>query len=94
MSRDDSNGRSSSLSGYDSDSEESELDASDVLAYAKEPEYIEDEIMQMASAEQVGVNADEAAAATADTDPAACLSLIFLTHPSWVVCCFAASNCS
>ena len=29
---------------------------------AKEPEYTEDEIMQMASAEQVGVNADETAA--------------------------------
>ena len=40
---------------------------------AKEPEYTEDEIMQMASAEQVGVNADETAAAAADTDPAACL---------------------
>ena len=22
------------------------------------------------------------------------LSLIFMTHPSWVVCCFVASNCS
>eukprot|EP00117_Sycon_ciliatum_P032463 scpid105983/ scgid4351/ len=66
-------GRSTSLSGDDSDSEESELDASDVLAYAKEPEYTEDEIMQMASAEQVGVNADETAAAAADTDLAACL---------------------
>ena len=40
---------------------------------AKEPEYTEDEIMKMASAEQVGVNADETAAAAADTDPAACL---------------------